>query len=223
MPFPTPSGLVRNLSRRLTMTLAAAALVLGGAVSTARPAKADTDDLLRFLAGVIVIAAIVNAVDDNHRAPYVGRWVLPDSCLETVRANWQDIQLYNARCLDRSGYHNLPADCRYDYRYNGRNRSGYVAQCLWDAGYRRQGGGDVPTTDPYPGSGYSRPNPGTGFLPAHCEMTYRQSGQRVQGYWGHCLGNAGLRDLPRYCSVTSTNGDIIYNAECLLNANFRRH
>ena len=206
MPFPRPSGLVR----RLTLTLAAAALALAGA--TARPAQADTDDLLRFLAGAIVIGAIINAVDDNHRPQHVSRWVLPDSCLETVRVHRRSVDVYNARCLSRANYSNLPHECRYDYQYNGRSRSGYVAECLWDAGYRRQGHQVAPQP--------SRP---TGvFLPAHCEMTYRQQGQRMSGYWGACLSNAGFHDLPRYCRVTSTGGDVIFNAECLHNANYRR-
>lgn len=206
MPFPSPSGLLR----RLTLTLAAAALVVAGA--TARPAQADTDDLLRFLAGAIVIAAIVNAVDDNHRAQHISRWVLPDSCLETVRANRRSVDVYNARCLSRANYSNLPHECRYDYQYNGRSRSGYVAECLWDAGYRRQG----VAVQPQPSQ------PSGLFLPAHCAMTYRQQGQRVQGYWGECLTGAGFHELPRYCRVTSTDGDAIYNAECLHNANYRR-
>lgn len=206
MPFPSPSGLLR----RLTLTFAAAALAVAGA--TARPAQADTEDLLRFLAGAIVIAAIVNAVDDNHRPAYVSRWVLPDSCLETVRANRRSVEVYNARCLNRANYSNLPQECRYDYQYNGRNRSGYVADCMWDAGYRRQGH----NAQPQPSV------PSANFLPGHCEMTYRQSGQRINGYWGQCLSRAGLQELPRYCRVTSTDGDTIYNAECLLNANYRR-
>lgn len=212
MRFPALSKTLRLMPRSLTLGLAAAAMVLAGAVSTARPAKADADDLLRFLAGVIVIAAIVNAVDDNHRPAHISRWVLPDSCLETVRVHRRSIDVYNARCLNRAGYSNLPQECRYDYQYNGRNRSGYVAECMWESGYRRQGGAHVP----------SRPNPGFSFLPGHCEMTYRQAGQRINGYWGHCLQRAGLHDLPGYCRVTSTDGDAIYNAECLHNANYRR-
>jgi hypothetical protein len=211
MPFPASSGPLRHLP----LTFAAAALAVAGA--TARPAQADTDDLLRFLAGAIVIAAIVNAVDDNHRAPHISQWVLPDSCLETVRANRRSVEVYNARCLNRANYSNLPGECRYDYQYNGRNRSGYVAECMWDAGYRRQGYSAQPAPAP------SRPSQhSAGVLPAHCEMTYRQSGQRVTGYWGDCLNNAGYYDMPRYCQVTSTSGDAIYNAECLFNANYRR-
>lgn len=206
MPFPRPSGLVR----RLTLTLAAATLALAGA--TARPAQADTEDLLRFLAGAIVIGAIINAVDDNHRPQHVSRWVLPDSCLETVRANWQTVDVYNARCLSRANYSNLPHECRYDYQYNGRSRSGYVAECLWDAGYRRQGHDvEVRPTHPAPV-----------FLPAHCAMTYRQSGQRINGYWAGCLRDSGLRGLPDQCQVTSTGGDRIYNADCLRDAGYRR-
>ncbi len=206
MPFPTPSGLLR----RLTLTLAA--LAFAGATTTARPAQADTEDLLRFLAGAIVIGAIINAVDDNHRPQYISRWELPDSCIETVSLHRRSVDVYNARCLNRANYSNLPHECRYDYQYNGRSRSGYVAECLWDAGYRRQGHYVAPVPQ----------RPSVTFLPAHCEMTYRQEGRRVTGYWGACLSNAGFYNLPNYCRVTSTAGDAIFNAECLYNANYRR-
>lgn len=196
----------------LTMTLAAGAIALAGIGAAPRPAQADTEDLLRFLAGAIVIAAIVNAVDDNHRPAYAGRWVLPDSCIETVRVNRRNVDVYHAGCLDRAGYTRLPQECRYDYRYEGRNRSGYVAECMYDAGYRPQHGGGV-VVDPVPQ---------TPVLPSRCEMTYRQAGQRIDGYWGSCLENAGFHDLPRYCRVVSTDGQSIYNAECLSNANYRR-
>lgn len=209
------------LPRRLTMLLAGAAIALAGLGAATRPARADTEDILRFLAGVIVIAAIVNAVDDNHRPQYVSRWVLPDSCLESVRTGRRTIDVYNARCLGRAGYDNLPGHCRHDFQYQGRNRTGYVAECLYDSGYHPQGGGsgggwqgDQTGRD---GTGH-----GAGRLPGQCEMTYRQSGQRIDGYWASCLNNAGLHDLPRQCRVTSTGGDHIFNAQCLLNAGYRQ-
>lgn len=210
MTFPGSLSL-SFLPRRLTLLLAAAAIALAGVSATPRQAQASTDDILRFLAGVIIVAAIINAVDDNHRPQYISRWVLPDSCLETVRANWRTIDVYNARCLDRAGYHGLPHQCRYDYQYQGRNRSGYVAECMWDAGYRRQGAQPVVP-----------PQVQGQVLPSHCAMTYRQSGVRVNGYWAGCLTNAGLHNLPRQCRVTSTAGDAIYNADCLVDAGYRR-
>ena len=204
------------LPRRLTMLLAGAAIALAGLGAAIRPARADTEEILRFLAGVIVIAAIVNAVDDNHRPQYISRWVLPDSCLESVRTGHRTVDVYNARCLNRAGYDSLPGHCRYDFQYQGRNRTGYVAECLYDNGYHPQGGG---SSGGWQGGGSGGQ---LGRLPDHCEMTYRQSGRRIDGYWANCLNNAGLGNLPRQCRVTSTGGDQIYNAECLDNAGYRR-
>lgn len=108
------------LPRRLTLALAALAVAVAGFAGSARPARADAEDILRFLAGVIVIGAIVNAIDDNQTPHYYGRWVLPNSCLETIRINGRNIQSYNARCLNRAGYDNLPWRCRYEFQSRRR-------------------------------------------------------------------------------------------------------
>ncbi len=240
----SPSPIWR-LPQRATLLVAALALALAGLTAGTRPARADTEDILRFLAGAIVIGAIVNAFDENRQPGYAGHRVLPDGCLETIRVNGRNIQAYNARCLGRAGYDGLPSRCRYDFRVGGgHTRTGFIAECMYEAGYRRgSGGGYYPPSNDlppynrpgwghpgggYPGGGYpgvGRPpigSPGTQWLPAHCQMTYRQSGQRIDGYWAGCLRDAGLYELPNYCRVTSTGGDAIYNAECLHNANYRR-
>ncbi|WP_323035067.1 hypothetical protein [Pararhodobacter sp.] len=142
--MPPPGARFRRTSRRLTLLVGAAAIALAGLTASARPAKADTEDILRFLAGAVIIAAIINAVDDRHTPRYIDRWVLPDSCLETMRVNHRRIQIYNARCLSRAGYYNLPNRCERTFWVNGRNRRGYVAECLWDAGYYREGGRYAP-------------------------------------------------------------------------------
>lgn len=228
------------LPRRLTMLAAAAAVALAGLGAGTRPARADADDILRFLAGAIVIGAIVHAIDDNQTPRYYGRTILPDSCLETIRINNRNIQSYNARCLDRAGYNNLPWNCRYEFRVGGgRTRTGYVAECLYEAGYRRQGGGyqpdpwddryprisppiGGPISPPFGRPPYEPPHPRLIELPEHCFMHYRQQGQRIEGYWARCLRDSGYRDLPGSCRVTSTDGDGIYNAHCLWQSGYRR-
>ncbi|WP_461473803.1 hypothetical protein, partial [Pararhodobacter sp.] len=132
--FPAPGPRFQGASRRLTMVLAAAALALAGLAAGSRPARADTEDLLRFLAGAVIIGAIVHAIDDNHTPHYAGRWTLPDSCLETIRVDWRTIDVYNARCLNRAGYSGLPSRCRRDFRIGYGTRTGFIAECLWDAG-----------------------------------------------------------------------------------------
>ncbi|MCW1931145.1 hypothetical protein [Pararhodobacter zhoushanensis] len=241
--FPTAAW-VGILPRRLTLVVAVAALVLGGMTAGARPAKADADDILRFLAGALVVGAIVHAIDDNSTPHYAGRWALPGACLETIRVNRRNIDAYNARCLQRAGYQNLPYRCQYEFRVgNGRTRTGYIAECMYEAGFGRDQGGYSPP-DRYPPQfsppqyhpPYGRPpvhgrppnmsppraEPPTSWLPGHCEMTYRQGGRRIDGYWGRCLRESGVRNLPGQCRVTSTDGDRIFNAQCLRNAGFRR-
>ena len=228
MRFPFPS-----LSRRLAMTLAAGAVALAGLATTPQQARADDADIFRFIAGAIVIGAIVHAIDENNRPSYAGRWVLPNECLETVRIDWRNVDVYNGRCLSRAGYQGLPGQCRYEFRYQGRNRAGYVADCMYQAGYR---GGysrradppryDPPYADPPrmspPSHGHGHDRGRRAWLPDRCEMHYRQSGRRVAGYWSSCLRDAGLRDLPGQCRVTSTDGDRIYNARCLEDEGYRR-
>lgn len=209
--LPPPS-----LSQRLTLMLAAAAIALAGLSASTRPARADAEDLLRFLAGIVVVAAIVNAIDDSHTPRYYGRWELPDSCLETLRVDGRTIQAYNARCLHRGGYTNLPYRCRYEFRIGGhRTRVGYIAECMWETGYRRANPWiDRPHVDE-PIIGHR------GLLPQHCAMTYRVNGQRRHGYWGHCLNDAGFHNLPRSCRRTTTDGDHLFNRHCLSEAGYR--
>lgn len=231
--FPSAAHRVRALSRRLTLIIAAGALALTAVSATARPARADTEDLLRFLAGAIVIGAIVHAIDDNSRPRYQGQRVLPDDCLEVFRIRGQQVQSYNAQCLRHAGYSGLPEYCYRDFGWHGRNRGGYVADCLYDAGYRRQGHGHPPAgwdddrfVPPIGGPiAPPRVQPGHGArarLPGQCAMHYRQSGHRVEGFWSNCLHQAGFTDLPRHCRVESTGGDRIYTAQCLYDAGYRR-
>lgn len=229
--LPAPGPRFRLRSRWLTVLVAASAIAFAGLAANSRPARADTNDLLRFLAGAIIIAAIVNAVDDNQTPRYIDRWTLPDSCLETMRVGYRTIEAYNARCLSRAGYQNLPNRCLRTFQINGRPRDGYVAECLWDAGYRRGNGWNRPPVSTYPRGGV-RPEPpilsappshlGRAVLPAHCATAYWQEGQRRNGYWGSCLRTAGLRGLPDHCRLRTREGDAIYNRRCLVDAGYRR-
>ncbi|MCB1387757.1 MAG: hypothetical protein KDK12_01155 [Rhodobacteraceae bacterium] len=223
--FPISRPAAGLMPRRLTMLVAALAVALAGLTAGARPARADAEDIIRFLAGAIVIGAIVNAIDDNQTPHYYGRWMLPDSCLETIRVNNRNIQSYNARCLRRAGYDNLPYNCRYEFRVGGgRTRAGYIAECLYEAGYRRQSGGYPAPYDPPFNAGrppHRPPQVDNTRLPGRCEMHFRMNGDRVAGYWASCLYNAGFRNLPGFCLVTSTSGDRIYNAQCLRQAGYR--
>lgn len=235
--MPAPGARFRLSSRRLTLFVGAAAIALAGLAAATRPAKADAEDLLRFLAGAIIVGVIVNAIDDRHTPRYIDRWVLPNSCLESIRVNHRNIQVYNSRCLSRGGYNNLPNHCQRSFQVNGHRRNGYVAECLWESGYQRENGyfnhpgfGDHPPLYSSPPRYYPEPPrhlpPNTGVhnmrLPRHCAMTYRRNGHREDGYWASCLRDAGFYNLPRSCRLRTRGGDHVYDGQCLRNAGYRQ-
>lgn len=199
---------------RLSLWLAAAALATVAALAPAAPARAqDSDDLVRFLLGAAAVAVIVRAIDSNSRPEFISPYVLPDACLETVRLDGRQVDVYNGRCLSRAGYSGLPDRCAVDFRTNRGSRVGYEARCLYRAGYQSDHGYGVIDREP--------PR-GRGRLPRSCEMTYRLSGDRITGYDSLCLRGAGFTNLPRRCERTTQGGDILYDGQCLWDAGLRR-
>ena len=196
--LPAPGPRFRSSSRRLTMLVAATAIAFAGIAAGSRPARADAEDILRFLAGAVIVAAIINAVDDRHTPRYIDRWVLPDSCLETVRVNHRNILVYNARCLNRGNYHGLPNHCRRSFRVNGHTRNGFVAECMWEAGYRREGGWRQPPR--YDPPRYSPPRDGW-YTPPRDHWEHPRGGGWRNPPPGGLMGrdDPGVRSiLPRY-------------------------
>lgn len=63
--------LLRPASRKIVAALGAAAIALGAMTATALPARADSDDMMKVIAGVAAIAIIGSALNDNdrHRHP----------------------------------------------------------------------------------------------------------------------------------------------------------
>jgi hypothetical protein len=53
-------------------------------------------------------------------------------------------------------------------------------------------------------------------------MHFRMNGARIDGYWADCLYNSGFTNLPGFCLVTATNGQRIYNGQCLAQAGYRQ-
>lgn len=207
--MPITADLPRRALRRLTLWAAAAALAATATLTPAAPARAqDTDDLVRFLLGVAAVAIIIRAIDDNHTPVFIAPHVLPDSCLEVVRVHGRRIALYNARCLRRAGYRDLPHHCEVTYRTNRGERRGYGSRCLYRAGYRAE---DEAAHDIY-----------RGHLPRGCAITYRSGGRRYTGYDAWCLRTAGFRGLPHFCERTTRSGDMLYDAQCLWDGGYRR-
>ena len=63
--------LLRPATRKIIGTLGAAAIAMGAITATALPARANSDDLMKVIAGVAAIAVIGSALSDKnrHRAP----------------------------------------------------------------------------------------------------------------------------------------------------------
>jgi hypothetical protein len=206
---PAFGAVGRRIMRRMTMILAAAALALAGALAAASPARAQsTDDLVRFLLGAAAIAIIVRAIDEGHRPAYAGDRVLPAACLETIRLQGRQIDLYHRGCLRRAGYRGLPGHCEVSYRTAQGRRHGYEARCMQRAGYVPQG--------------HHGQRPDHPVLPAACALDYWSGGQRLAGYDGWCLQRSGFRHLPRHCGRTTQGGEVLYDARCLHQAGYRR-
>ncbi len=164
---------------------------------------------MRFLLGAVAVAIIIRAIDDNHRPQYIDRWTLPDSCLERVRIRGREVEIYNGRCLNRGGYRNLPEHCEVSYRTSNGHRSGYESQCLYREGYRAESA-SVPQ------------RPSRERLPARCEITYRIGGDRAIGYDAGCLRREGFTRLPRHCELSTRDGGVLFDGECLWEAGYRR-
>lgn len=213
----------RRVTRRLSAFLAVAGVILTAMIASTAPARAQSnEDIVRFLLGAAAVAVIIRSIDENHHPIYVTPQILPDSCLETARVQGRVVDVYNRRCLSRAGYRNLPQRCEVSLHTHRGDRVGYESRCLYRAGYSAEGHG----YRPLPPRGHhiapQPPRPLHGALPRQCEMIYRQQGQRISGYDGRCMSNAGLRNLPRHCAVTSVDGQRIYNAQCLQDAGYRR-
>jgi len=211
---PGFGAFTQKVTKRLLVMAAAGALALAGLTSVATPARSDTtEDLMRLLLGIAAIAIVVHAVDDRRTPRHISRWVLPDACMETVRVRSRHVDVYNARCLERSGYRSLPQYCQVPMRTDRGERRSFLAQCLYDAGYQRE----QRYVRPVP----QHPHP-IAWLPRACEMHYRQSGVRVAGYDGLCLNRSGFYSLPRQCRVSDRQGNHYYNADCLIDSGYRR-
>lgn len=227
LPLPTPA----KASRRVPALIAALALALAGLATTPGPARASDDDLLRFLLGAAAVAVIIRSIDGQGRGRYIDRWTLPDACLETVRARGRTVDVYHRGCLNRADYRNLPGHCQINLNTDRGRRVGYEALCLYNAGYRGEGYGyrpqpirpvqpSYPVQPWHPGQPPRHGAQGRS-LPQHCALTYRQGHQRLNGYDGRCLRDAGLRNLPQQCRVTARSGQRIFEAGCLRDAGYR--
>ncbi|WP_209424842.1 hypothetical protein [Pararhodobacter sp. SW119] len=146
---PVPSDPSRPDARSLSgwlgrgrLLLSAGVIALAAVVAPATPAKSQsTEELLALILGAAAVAVIVRSFDNSggvRQRPRAG--VLPDACLETVRLNRRNIELYHATCLGWYGLDRFPARCETRIRTNVGVRRYFLAQCLYDANYRSESG-----------------------------------------------------------------------------------
>lgn len=113
---------------------------------SAAPARADNDDLARFLFGAAALAIIAGAVNDHHNdnvvvvkphKPQKHAKYLPASCRTTVqRSNGKRFNIYTQRCLQKKGYMPIGApDCRRTAVWNGKKHVYFPASCLRQKGF----------------------------------------------------------------------------------------
>ena len=147
------------MSRKFIATIIAASIAVTG--FSAAPARADGDDLARFLVGATALVIIGSAINDSrrdrrHRDVYVGRdhrdWrperprrhrraALPSTCLRVLNTDNGRVRMMARRCLERNYRQasSLPNSCKIRVRADRKIRKGYKMRCLRDHGYRIAG------------------------------------------------------------------------------------
>ena len=143
----------RNAHRKFIAVILAAAVAITG-FSTA-PARADSDDIAKFIAGAAILgiigAAINDRRDDRRERPHVDpkphpkplpprvrRYDLPAKCLTNIRVRGKDRRLLGMRCLNRNYdfVRKLPNRCYAELENRHKSRRGYRPGCLRKHGYR---------------------------------------------------------------------------------------
>ncbi|ABF65383.1 hypothetical protein TM1040_2651 [Ruegeria sp. TM1040] len=143
----------RNLHRKFIAAVIATALVITG--FSAAPARADSDDIAKFIAGAAILGIIGAAINDHkkdrHRPPHVDptpapkplpprvrRYDLPAQCLTSIRVHGKERNLLGMHCLRRNYTHvnTLPNRCYREFDNRTQSRRGYRPACLRQYGYR---------------------------------------------------------------------------------------
>lgn len=129
---------------------------------TAAPARAD-EDVLKVIAGLVVLGAIAKAVDDRkdrkaarvarshqqpayqqprkHRHQKVLRQqrrakAAPQHCLRNQWTHRGERQVYGARCMQKNARAQLPQNCLRQAKTNSGPRYFYTKRCLSNNGWR---------------------------------------------------------------------------------------
>lgn len=149
-----------SVARKLTTTISAVAIALAGMTAAAVPARANNDDIAKFLFGATTLFIIGSAIANGNRGhaqpqpqrpvvvhpprPPHGHGhgygqnrppVLPAACAISISGAGHSY--YGERCLRDNGVRvALPARCERTMRTNRGNRTVYEGQCLVNAGFQ---------------------------------------------------------------------------------------
>ena len=79
-----------------------------------------------------------NRYDNNSRSSRANRnRVIPQACVFDIRTRNGYRDVVSGHCVERSNFRgNLPKDCKFQVRRNGRSQTVYGANCLRDRGIR---------------------------------------------------------------------------------------
>ncbi len=143
----------RNLHRKFIAAVIATAMAITG--FSAAPARADSDDIAKFIAGAAILGIIGAAINDSKKdrrrpphveplpgpkplPPRVRRYDLPAQCLTSIRVRGKDRNLLGMRCLRRNYDYvrELPNRCYAEFDNRNQSRRGYRPGCLRKHGYR---------------------------------------------------------------------------------------
>lgn len=135
--------------RKLTATLAAAAVALTGITATPAFAIGEREeDILKLMLGAGAIALLVDRANDKKRQADHNRYrhdyrhdargrIIPGECVFDVRTRDGRRNVVGKRCVEQSGFRGrLPQDCAFQIRTNRGPTTVYGQRCLRDRGYR---------------------------------------------------------------------------------------
>lgn len=158
------------MSRKFIASILAASIAVTGL--SAVPAKADSDDLVRFLAGATALVIIGKALDDkDHHRPAPQPTVRPGRAYDDDRAYFD--RRHDPRSTrdwdHRSNRFSLPAQCRRVFWTPDGNQRYLARGCLrrnYEYAHR---------------------------LPKHCKIAFFENNKRKKGYSISCLKDNGYR------------------------------
>ena len=158
-----PRQLIAVLRRAIAGIAATAVAAALMTAAWAVPARADSKNVAKILAGIAAIALIAEAIDDSKdrkdrkkrdRRPAVTQHGgalpfvpdeyhpqsearrIPADCGLEVRGEGRNRLAYGEQCLVSYGLRRLPRHCAYDATIFGRADRLYPANCLREAGFR---------------------------------------------------------------------------------------